>query len=165
MARLLFEDGREATADDLTTLAAAFGIIVERRDVPAALAPLLERELLDDEATRDVLAALPPRPDFPSRDLIVLHPSRKDNEQLASKFEGWHRHPGDEIRHILDGQGIFGVIVDGRRADLFVGRGDFVVVPAGLEHNFRLTESRRIKAVRYLSDASGWVAEFTGRAA
>lgn len=165
MARLLFEDGREATAEDLTTLATAFGIVVDRRDVPAALIPLLQRALLDDDATRDVLAALPPRPEFPAHDLIVLHPERKDNEQLATRFEDWHRHAGDEIRHILDGQGIFGLIVDGRRADLVVGPGDFVVVPAGLEHNFRLTEARRIKAVRYLSDASGWVAEFTGRPA
>jgi cupin superfamily acireductone dioxygenase involved in methionine salvage len=85
------------------------------------------------------------------------------NEDLATKFERWHRHGGDEVRHILDGAGVFGVIVDGKSADLHVGPGDFVAVPAGLEHNFRLTEARQIKAVRYFSDPAGWVAEFTGR--
>ncbi|WP_420133381.1 cupin domain-containing protein [Rhodopseudomonas sp.] len=165
MARLIFEDGREGTDADLGALASAHGIVVEHHPITPKLGPLLARPLLDDEATRDVLAALPPRPEFPSRDLIMLHPDRRDNEQLATKFEDWHRHPGNEIRHILDGEGVFGVIVDGHRADLFVEPGDFIVVPAGLEHNFRLTATRRIKAVRYLSDASGWVAEFTGRAA
>lgn len=165
MATLLSADGRAATAAEIETIVRAHRVVVEHRPVPKALAETLARPLLDDTETATVLDALPPRPEFPSRDLIVLHPERADNEQLATKFESWHRHTGDEIRHILDGAGIFGVIVDGQRADLHVGPGDFIVVPAGLEHNFRLTAARRIKAVRYLSDATGWAAEFTGRAA
>ena len=51
MAKLIFEDGREATAADLTSLATAHGIVVEHREVPAELAPLLQRPLLDDDAT------------------------------------------------------------------------------------------------------------------
>ncbi len=97
MAKLIFEDGREATAADLTSLATAHGIVVEHREVPAELAPLLQRPLLDDDATREVLAALPLRPELPSRDLVVLHPQRKDNEQLATKFEDWHRHAGERF--------------------------------------------------------------------
>jgi 1,2-dihydroxy-3-keto-5-methylthiopentene dioxygenase len=163
MATLRFDDGSEATAADLAALARTHGIVVEHHAVPTELALLLEQPLLDDHATAEVLNRLPLRPEFPSRDLIVLHPHRPDNEQLATKFERWHRHGGDEVRHILDGAGVFGVIVDGRAAELEVRAGDFVAVPAGLEHNFRLTESRQIKAVRYFSDPAGWVAEFTGR--
>ncbi|NEW93854.1 cupin domain-containing protein [Rhodopseudomonas sp. BR0M22] len=165
MAILLFEDGHQATGEDIARLAQTHRIVVEHHPVPEQLAPLLNRPLLDASAETEVLAAVPPRPAFPARDLIALHPDRSDYEQLATKFESWHRHGGDEIRHILDGAGIFGIVVDGRRADLHVGPGDFVVVPAGLEHNFRLTSARRIKAVRYLSDSVGWAAEFTGRAA
>jgi 1,2-dihydroxy-3-keto-5-methylthiopentene dioxygenase len=165
MATLIFDDGREATADDIALLARAHRVFVDHLAVPAELGPLLQQPLLDAEAEKQVLAAVPERPEFAARDLIVLHPDRRDNEQLATKFESWHRHSGDEIRHILDGAGIFGVIFDGNRADLHVGPGDFIVVPAGLEHNFRLTSTRRIKALRYLSDLAGWTADFTGRAA
>ncbi|MBI5132700.1 MAG: cupin domain-containing protein [Rhodopseudomonas palustris] len=165
MATLLFDDGREATPDDLARLARTHHIVVEHHPVPAELESLLQQPLLDRHAEEQLLSAIPPRPEFPARDLIVLHPDRPDNKQLATKFESWHRHGGDEIRHILDGAGIFGVIVDERRAELHVAPGDFIVVPAGLEHNFRLTSTRRIKALRYLSDAGGWAAEFTGRAA
>lgn len=165
MARLVFDDGREATAAEVAALATTHGVVVEHRDVPSALAPLLHRPLLGEEEIVEVLKTVPHRKEFPARDLIVLHPERSDNEQLATRFEAWHRHGGDEIRHILDGAGVFGVIIDGRRAELYVGPGDFVVVPAGLEHNFRLSDERRIKALRYLSDPSGWVAEFTDRAA
>jgi 1,2-dihydroxy-3-keto-5-methylthiopentene dioxygenase len=165
MAILLFDDGREATADEIAALAKTHRIVVEHREVPPELEPTLHRHLLDDEAIAQVLAAIPARKEFPSRDLIVLHPDRADNDELATKFERWHRHGGDEVRHILDGVGVFGVIVDGQRADLHVGPGDFIVVPAGLEHNFRLGSAKRIKAVRYLSDPSGWVADFTDRAA
>ncbi|MCG6203439.1 cupin domain-containing protein [Rhodopseudomonas sp. HC1] len=165
MATLLFDDGRKATADDIALLARTHRIVVEHQPIPAGLESLLHQPLLDRHAEEQLLSAVPPRPEFPARDLIVLHPDRPDNEELATKFESWHRHGGDEIRHILDGAGVFGVIVDGQRAALHVGPGDFIVVPAGLEHNFRLTSTRRIKALRYLSDAAGWAAEFTGRAA
>jgi 1,2-dihydroxy-3-keto-5-methylthiopentene dioxygenase len=164
MARLVFEDGREATAAEIASLAKTHRIVVEHRPVPPTLARLLERPLLDDAATAELLDAIAITENYPSRDLIVLHPDRPDNLQLANKFENWHRHPGDEIRHILDGGGVFGVIVDGKRADLHVGPGDFIVVPAGLEHNFRLTGARRLKALRYLSGSYGWLAEFTSRA-
>ncbi len=163
MASLRFADGRVATADDLAAIAELHNIVVEHREVPGDLLSLLQQPLLDEAASARILARFPPQPPHPSRDLIVLHPQRPDNAELATRFERWHRHAGDEVRYILDGAGIFGVIVDGQAAELSVGPGDYVSVPAGLEHNFRLTGTARIKAIRYLSDPSGWVADFTDR--
>jgi 1,2-dihydroxy-3-keto-5-methylthiopentene dioxygenase len=163
MAYLQFADGRRATADELASIAEDYRIVVAHRPVPSALAPLLAQPLLDDGASAEILAHFPAEPPYPSRDLIVLHPQRPDNAELATKFERWHRHQGDEVRYILDGAGVFRVVVDEEPADLHVEPGDFINVPAGLEHNFRLTKAGRIKAIRYFSDKAGWVAEFTGR--
>jgi 1,2-dihydroxy-3-keto-5-methylthiopentene dioxygenase len=163
MADLIFVDGRTATATELGVLAAQFGIIVDHRPVPADLLSLLARPLLDAEATERILDRFPPQPPYPSRDIIVLHPARPDNADLATRFERWHRHDGDEVRYILDGRGIFRLLLDNEVADLNVGPGDFIRVPGGLEHSFHLDESQRIKAIRYLGDPSGWVAVFTGR--
>lgn len=163
MASLRFENGRPATPEEVGTLASAFGLVVEHRPVPDDLARVLARPLLDEQASAEVLERFPPKPPYPSRDLLVLHPQRPDNEELATKFERWHRHGGDEVRYILDGAGVFRIIIDGKTAELHVEPGDYVNVPAGVEHNFRLTDVRRIKAIRYFSDPSGWVAEFTGR--
>jgi 1,2-dihydroxy-3-keto-5-methylthiopentene dioxygenase len=163
MAYLQFSDGRTATADELAALAKQHRIAIEHRDVPSELAALLDQPLLDQTATARVLERFPPEPPYLSRDLIVLHPQRPDNAEIATKFDRWHRHQGDEVRYILDGAGVFSVIVDEEPADLHVGPGDYVNVPAGLEHNFRLGDAHRIKAIRYFSDPSGWVAEFTGR--
>jgi 1,2-dihydroxy-3-keto-5-methylthiopentene dioxygenase len=163
MAHLTFADGRKATADELASIAEDYRIVIAHRPVPGDLAALLAQPLLDDTATAHVLARFPAEPPYPSRDLIVLHPQRPDNAELAAKFARWHRHSGDEVRYILDGAGVFRVIVDQEPVELHVEPGDYVNVPAGLEHNFRLTKAQRIKAIRYLSDPSGWVAEFTER--
>lgn len=164
MAELVFVDGRAAAAADFAVLAERFGVVVEQRPVPADLVPLLAPPLLDAEATALILDRFPPQPPYPSRDIIVLHPARPDNADLATRFERWHRHDGDEVRYILDGSGIFRLLLDSEPADLHVGPGDFIRVPGGLEHSFHLDESQRIKAIRYLGDPSGWVAVFTGRA-
>jgi 1,2-dihydroxy-3-keto-5-methylthiopentene dioxygenase len=163
MAHLKFADGRQATADELTSIAQDYRIVIAHRPVPPDLVPLLDQPLLDDSASARILARFPAEPPYPSRDLIVLHPQRPDNAELATKFERWHRHRGDEVRYILDGSGVFRVVVDEEPAELHVEPGDYVNVPAGLEHNFRLTKAGRIKAIRYFSDPSGWVAEFTDR--
>jgi 1,2-dihydroxy-3-keto-5-methylthiopentene dioxygenase len=163
MAYLQFADGRRATADELAAIAQDYRIVITHRPVPSDLAPLLAQPLPDADASAQILARFPAEPPYPARDLIVLHPQQPDHEELATKFQRWHRHRGDEVRYILDGAGVFRVIVDEEPAELHVEPGDYINVPAGLEHNFRLTKAGRIKAIRYFSDPSGWLAEFTGR--
>jgi hypothetical protein len=48
---------------------------------------------------------------------------------------------------------------------LCVQPGDYLRIPAGVEHRFTLTASRRIKALRLFADTAGWVAQYTGRPA
>lgn len=163
MAVLVFSDGREATAAEVAALSERLNLEVRHFPVPDDLRPLLRKAVPDPTESAHILDRFPPKPPYPSRDLIVLDPERPDNEELALRFEHWHRHSGDEVRYILDGAGVFRILIDERAAELHVGPGDFIKVPAGLEHSFHLTESQRIKAIRYFGDEAGWVAEFTGR--
>lgn len=163
MASLVLADGREATAGEVAALSERLGLVLEHHPVPTDLAPLLSRPLLDADDTAQVLDRFGPRAPYPSRDLLVLHPERADNAALAGKFARWHTHSGDEVRYILDGDGIFRIVTGEQAVQLRVSAGDFIAVPARVEHSFELGEAQRIKAIRYFSDPAGWVAEFTGR--
>ena len=58
----------------------------------------------------------------------------------------------------------------GETLDTLVGAlrvqpGDYLRIPAGVEHRFTLTATRRIKALRLFADTAGWVAQYTQRPA
>lgn len=100
---------------------------------------------------------------YRTRDLIVLHDRTPNLDHLLAKFEQCHIHADDEIRYIIDGEGVFGFACpDGFQVELTVQREDYINVPAGTEHWFHLTPVRRIKAVRYFSSTEGWVPQYTG---
>jgi 1,2-dihydroxy-3-keto-5-methylthiopentene dioxygenase len=101
---------------------------------------------------------------YTSRDLIVLHAEVPNLEVMLAKFDKIHTHADDEVRYIVDGEGIFGFVrPDGAQVELTVQAAEYINVPAGTEHWFYLTPSRRIKAVRYFCGTEGWVPEYTGR--
>jgi 1,2-dihydroxy-3-keto-5-methylthiopentene dioxygenase len=50
---------------------------------------------------------------------------------------------------------------DGSQVELTVKAEEYVNVPAYTEHWFYLTETRRIKAIRYFSATEGWTPEYT----
>lgn len=100
---------------------------------------------------------------YQSRDLVVLSPETPGLDDLLSAFLRIHLHEDDEVRYILDGEGVFGfVLPDGEQVELLVQPGDFIRVPRNAEHWFHLTNSRRIKAVRYFTSTAGWVPVYTG---
>ncbi|KST66328.1 1,2-dihydroxy-3-keto-5-methylthiopentene dioxygenase [Mastigocoleus testarum] len=100
---------------------------------------------------------------YQSRDLIALHPGIPNLDSLLSKFERTHTHADNEVRYIIDGEGVFGFVrPDGSQVELTIQPEEYINVPAGTEHWFYLTPNRRIKAVRYFSNTEGWVPEYTG---
>ena len=102
---------------------------------------------------------------YQTRDLVVLHDALPNLDEMLDKFNRCHTHADDEVRYIVDGEGVFGfVLADGRQIELCVRAGDYINVPADTEHWFHLTPLRRIKALRYFTSTAGWVPEYTGTA-
>lgn len=132
---------------------------------------LLAEENLNQEEKEQVLKALDSyfeelqrTAGYHSRDLIVLHPGLPNLDALLAKFNPIHTHAEDEVRYIVDGEGIFGFVrPDGTQVELTVQPEEYINVPAGTEHWFYLTAARRIKAVRYFSGTEGWTPEYTDK--
>ncbi len=133
---------------------------------------LLDRPALDDAEKEQVLVGLDhyfeplkTRDGYTSRDLIVLYPEVPNLDALLAKFNAVHTHADDEVRYIVDGEGVFGFVrPDGSQVELTMQPQEFINVPAGTEHWFYLTASRRVKAVRYFIGMEGWVPEYTNTA-
>lgn len=163
--QLKYPDGRDAPQEAL----GALGIQVATWPVPNAASPLLEKTSLGDDEKEAALQAmdlyfekLKQEQGYQSRDLIVLHPDVPKLDEMLGKFDRCHTHDDDEVRYIVDGEGVFGfVLPDGRQVHLTVEAGEYINVPAGTEHWFYLTERRRIKAVRYFSGTEGWTPKYT----
>jgi 1,2-dihydroxy-3-keto-5-methylthiopentene dioxygenase len=99
---------------------------------------------------------------YTSRDLIVIHPDVPNLDTMLAKFDRVHTHADDEVRYIVEGEGIFGFVrPDRSQVELTVQAEEYINVPAGTEHWFYLTDRRRVKAVRYFIGTEGWVPEYT----
>ena len=101
---------------------------------------------------------------YTSRDVIVLFPDLPQLDGLLEKFSRIHTHDDNEIRYIIDGEGVFGfVLPNDEQVLLTVEAGDYINVPKDTEHWFVLTEQKRIKALRYFSTTEGWTPRYTER--
>jgi 1,2-dihydroxy-3-keto-5-methylthiopentene dioxygenase len=139
--------------------------------IPAAMeaSKLLTKPALDEMEKKDLLEGfeeiflrLQKEMGMKSRDLIVLHPGTIGLSAMLDRFSPCHTHDDEEVRYVIDGEGEFGfVLPTGEQALLKIGPGDFIRIPKNTEHWFVLTEKQCIKAIRYFSDTTGWVPQYT----
>jgi 1,2-dihydroxy-3-keto-5-methylthiopentene dioxygenase len=144
-------------------------------EIRAALAPLgidYERWSLDrvpSDATADqVLEAyaaeieqMKQRGGYTTADVIDVNPTTPNLDAMLAKFDKEHTHSEDEVRFILSGRGIFFLVLDERVASVEVGPGDMLRVPRDTRHWFTLCEERRIRAIRWFQDTTGWTPHYT----
>ncbi len=157
----------------ISALLTPIGVTLESWPIPGNtdLENLLGKARLDPTEHEKVLHVFLPRFEhlrktlgYQTQDLVVLDPDLPGLGALEDKFRAIHTHDDDEIRYIVEGEGIFGfVLPDGDQVELLVESGDYINVPRGAEHWFRLTAPKRIKAVRYFTSREGWVPLYTGR--
>jgi 1,2-dihydroxy-3-keto-5-methylthiopentene dioxygenase len=120
-------------------------------------------QTLDPEpaAHRDAVDRLKNERGYIEEDIVELAPSTPNLDAICAKFVDEHLHDEDEVRFVLDGEGIFDIrSTDDRWMRVTVERGDLIVVPAGRHHRFLLTDSKHIRCVRLFRDKSGWVPHY-----
>ena len=68
-------------------------------------------------------------------DQIELTPNTPNLDEICAKFVDEHYHDEDEVRFVLDGEGIFDIrSKDDRWMRVVVETGDLIIVPAGRHH-------------------------------
>ena len=138
----------------------------------AALGIDYERWSLDrvgaDASAEDVLKAyaneideMKRRGGYVTADVIDVNPATPNLAAMLAKFDKEHTHSEDEVRFILAGRGIFFLNIKGCVASVEVGPGDMLRVPHGTTHWFTLCEDRRIRAIRWFQQTSGWTPDYT----
>jgi 1,2-dihydroxy-3-keto-5-methylthiopentene dioxygenase len=95
------------------------------------------------------------------QDVVALTPQTPNLDAICAKFVDEHHHDADEVRFVLEGEGIFD-IRDSADAwmRVVVEAGDLIVVPAGRHHRFLLTDAKMIRCVRLFKDTAGWVPHY-----
>jgi 1,2-dihydroxy-3-keto-5-methylthiopentene dioxygenase len=140
----LDDSSHDCTLDDLR----AVGVTYEHLPVdPAAYQPPLDRLKADRG--------------YVEQDEVELRPDTDNLDAICAKFADEHLHTDDEVRYVLEGEGIFDIrSTQDRWMRVTVEAGDLIVVPADLHHRFLLTDRKHIRCVRLFKDASGWVPHY-----
>jgi len=95
---------------------------------------------------------------YVTQDEVALSPETENLDAICAKFADEHHHDDDEVRFVLDGDGIFDIRSnDDRWMRVLVEPGDLIAVPAGKHHRFILTDDRAIRCVRLFKNEAGWV--------
>lgn len=95
-------------------------------------------------------------------DVIDVDPETPNLDAMLAKFSTEHTHDEDEVRFIIAGRGIFHINpLPGDVVSIEVEAGDMIRVPRGTRHWFDLCTDRRIRAIRWFQDRSGWTPHYT----
>ena len=173
MATLQTQDGRTISVlSDIQQALSPLNVHLRYWPTAPLVQPLLDKASLSAEEKEAVAAAhdhyfvqLQNEESYQHRDLIVLHPDIPQLPTLLQTFATIHTHDDDEVRYIVEGEGIFGfVLPDESQLLLTITAGAYINVPKNTEHWFILTPQQRIKALRYFTSTDGWTPRYTGRA-
>jgi 1,2-dihydroxy-3-keto-5-methylthiopentene dioxygenase len=106
---------------------------------------------------------------YRTADVIDVHPETPGLDAMLARFDKEHTHSEDEVRFILSGRGVFFLrLTDNGRDNVVsveVHPGDLLRVPSGTTHWFTLCADRRIRAIRWFQDTTGWTPHYTGTGA
>ncbi len=161
MAVLRFppEDSRIELDGEVAAALAPLGIDYERWSLDRVPADATAEQVL--EAYASEIDAMKQRGGYITADVIDVNATTPNLDTMLAKFDKEHTHSEDEVRFILSGRGIFFLHIGGRVASVEVGPGDMLRVPRGTTHWFTLCEERRIRAIRWFQDTTGWTPHYT----
>lgn len=94
---------------------------------------------------------------YVDQDVVELSPATENLDAICAKFDKEHYHTEDEVRFVLDGDGIFDVRDEGDAwIRIEVTKGDIISIPARKYHRFYLTDTRHIRCMRLFANNDGW---------
>lgn len=94
---------------------------------------------------------------YVDEDVVELSPDMPNLDTICAKFDKEHYHTEDEVRFVLEGDGIFDVRDDADQwIRIEVTKGDMIVIPANKHHRFFLKDNRHIRCMRLFANHDGW---------
>ncbi len=161
--RIPSEDRVIQSESDVRSTLAGLGIDYERWDLSRVPADASAESVLSAFAAE--IDEMKRRGGYTTADIIDVNPETPGLDAMLARFDKEHTHSEDEVRFILAGRGIFFLNLKGPLGDMVVsvevGPGDLLRVPRGTTHWFTLCEERRIRAVRWFQDTTGWTPHYT----
>ena len=142
---------------------------VSCRNLLSRVLSLALDRVAEDCSGKEVLAAyrveideMKQRGGYVTADVMDVNAQTPNLEAMLARFDKEHTHSEDEVRFILAGRGIFFLVLDESVVSVEVHPGDMLRVPRGTRHWFTLCEDRRIRAIRWFQDTTGWTPHYTG---
>ena len=137
-AYLLDQPNRSFAADDL----GKFGVLHWRLPLAGS-----EAEIARIKSSRG----------YVDQDEISLSKETPNLDAICAKFDKEHFHTLDEVRFVVDGEGIFDVRDSSDQwVRIEVDAGDLIIIPANKFHRFYLTSAKTIRCVRLFLYNEGW---------
>jgi 1,2-dihydroxy-3-keto-5-methylthiopentene dioxygenase len=120
-----------------------------------------ERLPLSASEHQQPLDTLKSKRGYIEQDEVELRPHTPNLDGICAKFLPEHFHDEDEVRFVLEGEGVFDIRSrDDRWMRVTVEAGDLIVVPERRHHRFFLTETKNIRCVRLFKDKTGWTPHY-----
>ena len=154
------EDLKVEGETDIRSHLAGLGIDYERWDLSRVSADASAEAVL--EAYSAEIDEMKRLGGYTTADVIDVSSETPGLETMLARFDKEHTHSEDEVRFMLAGRGIFFLHLAGKVVSVEVGPGDMLRVPRGTTHWFTLCEDRRIRAIRWFQDTTGWTPQYTG---
>jgi len=111
----------------------------------------------DETARTELIERIKREHGYVDQDFVALLPDNPDLDAICAKFDKEHYHTEDEVRFVVEGEGIFDVRDDADQwIRIEVYEGDMIVIPARTHHRFYLTDRKQIRCMRLFANHDGW---------
>jgi 1,2-dihydroxy-3-keto-5-methylthiopentene dioxygenase len=112
----------------------------------------------DESARAATIETIKRERGYVDEDFVALSTDTPNLDSICAKFDKEHYHTEDEVRFVVEGEGIFDVRDEGDRwIRIEVEEGDIIVIPANKYHRFSLTDRKQIRCMRLFANHDGWL--------
>jgi 1,2-dihydroxy-3-keto-5-methylthiopentene dioxygenase len=157
-------DQPEFVSTDVADIArelAPIGVGFERWEASKPVRPGDEPDIILDAYRADIDRIVAER-GFNTVDVVSISPEHPNHAEMRGKFLDEHFHKEDEVRFFVAGSGLFTLHVGEKVYEMKCEQGDLISVPDSTLHWFDMGPEPNFVAIRFFTEADGWVGHFTG---